>query len=278
MRSGTCMRCPYRRVRPARHARYFMVGEQPTEMLHLLLCDKCMRLFEREINTWVNGEVADVVSLEAARASKLRAAPCVRCLGSRAASARHARYLMLGEDPQEAYRVQLCDGHADEFDRDIGAWSILADAVELQPERARALRLGASEFGDDDAARIRELRERAAARRPRAVDADEASEVQLGSGSDEWRFSVHAQDRAGERNFTKQQVLQAAAFPTTTAPTVGQDAGPDKFYHSRNGVTTVVDRRKRIIVTVYNKREYDCQISRGPALRKPPTPTWQGTF
>lgn len=270
------MRCPYKRVRPARHARYFMVGEQPTEMLHLQLCDADTQRFDREFNVWVNDDVADLVPLESVRTGKLRAVPCVRCLGSRPDRARHARYLMLGEDPQEAYRVQLCDEHAEEFDRDIGAWSILADAVELQPERARALRLGTSELGDDHAARIRELRERAASRQ-RRVDADTASEVRLGSDSDEWRFSVHAQDRAGERNFTRQQVLRAAAFPERVTPVVGEQAGPGIFYHYRGGITAVVNRLERIIITVYTQREYDCQSSRGPAPRKPPTPTWKST-
>lgn len=258
------MRCPYKRVRSAHQTRHFMVGERLDEMLRLRLCDEDTQLFDREFNVW----------FRAADVAPPGTTACMRCPPRPRVAATHTRYLMVGEDSDEACHIRLCESHMREFDRDIGAWVPLADVVELDPARARALRRGASEYGDEAARQIRELRERAAARRPRA-NSSAAGEVQPSSVFDEWRFSVHAQERAEERNFTRQQVLLAAISPTTTAPTTGKDAGPDKFYHSRAGVTVVVNRRERIIITVYRQSEYDNKIARSP--RRPSLPTWKGT-
>lgn len=261
MLSQTCMRCPYKRLRKAKHTRFFAVGEQPGNILQLRLCEAHKQLFDREFNAWI--EQAEVVSIEFARVNKLRTANCMRCTRSRAGRAEHTRVLLVGEDPRDVCRIRLCESHVEQFDIDFDAWSSLADIVELQPATARALRSTGSTFGDDSAIRIRALKERAASRLQEVANDDTTDEVRLGPRTDEWRFSLHAQQRAEERNFSPAQVLRAASSPTTTAPTTGKNAGPDLFYHVNGGVCAVVNVRQRIILTVYEKFEYLCQISRG---------------
>lgn len=263
MVSNQCMRCPYRRIRAARHTRYFAAGDQPNEILCLRLCVDCRQRFDREINRWFSD--AEVVSLEFAR-NKSHDSKCVRCLRGGATRGRHARVLLVGENPQEVCRIQLCDDHVDSFDLEFDVWRGLADLAPTQPQWSRALRLSRSEFGDDATMRIRELRERAARRRPRreAVGSTSEGDVYLGPLSDQWRFSLHAQQRATERGFTPEQVLQAATNPTVTAPQVGRNAGPGQYYHVNDDCCAVVDAQQKIIITVHNKFEYLCQISRGP--------------
>lgn len=266
MLSTTCMRCPFNRVRRARHTRYFASGVEPSEILCLRLCDTHQQLFDREFNVWVN--VADIVSPEFARA-KPRKPMCVRCL-RRSRPGEHVRLLMAGEDPQEACRLYLCDSHADDFDVDFEVWRGIADVAETQPAWARTLRMARTEFGDDAAARIRELKERATSRQQRPTSADSSEgEIRLGPLSDQWRFSLHAQQRAQERGFSPAQVLQAATRPDVTAPTTGSNAGPNLFYHVNSDCCAVVNVQKKIIITVYNKFEYLCQISHGPSKVTP---------
>jgi hypothetical protein len=255
------MRCPYRRVRSARHTRYFAAGDQPDEILCLRLCATHQQLFDRTVNEWINN--AEVVSLEFAR-TKPRNPKCMRCLRVRRAD--HARIILVGENPQDVCRTQLCNDHVESFDVEFGVWCGLAVTAETQPQWSRALRLTRSEFGDDAALRIRELKERAAGRQPRSANVDDATEgeVRLGPLSDQWRFSLHAQQRAEERGFAPNQVLWAASHPHFTAPTTGSNAGPDLFYHVSGDCCAVVNVRQKIIITVYNKFEYLCQISHGP--------------
>lgn len=180
---------------------------------------------------------------------------CMRCPYGRERVGDHARYFTVGEDPEEVYSLELCGEHARRFDMDLNLWGSLANVVPLP---AGAVRSPVSrEFvGDGSAARIRELRERAARDRPVAVVDEDREEILLGSRAEQWRFSPHAQQRAKERGFTPEQVLTAAAYPETKMPSPSH---ADRRYHVTDPCCAVVDPKTKLIITVYTKFEYLCK-------------------
>lgn len=186
---------------------------------------------------------------------------CMRCPYGRPRDAEFVRQFTIGDDSEEVYVIRLCAEHARRFDCDFNIWANLADVVEANPPTIQGVRPKVSrEIGDDAAARIRELRERAARRSGATakVAQDDEGDVLLGARADEWRFSVHAQDQAKLRHFTPEQVLKAAAYPDTTMPNSSPEH-PSTFFHVLDPCCAVVDRKTKRIVTVYTKFEYLCK-------------------
>lgn len=175
---------------------------------------------------------------------------CMRCPYGRPRDAEYLRQFTISEAPESVYVLRLCAEHARRFDCDLNIWVNLADEVEGTPPTIRGIRPTVSrKIGDDAAARIRELRERAAERaRPVADSSTTEGEVVMGPRSDEWRFTVHAQKRAEERGYTLQQAYEAAANPTLRKPA---DEGCE--FRANGECCVVVDVTKKLIVTVHDK-------------------------
>jgi hypothetical protein len=181
----------------------------------------------------------------------------MRCPYGRPRLGDHTRYFAIGENSEEVYCIQLCGEHARRFDLDFNVWATLADVVEPGLLTTGVVRPKVSQaVGDDDAARIRELRERAARSRTTAVVEDNRDEVLIGPRGDQWRFTKHAQDRARQRQFTPEQVLKAAAYPETRMPSPSH---PGRYYHVTDPCCAVVDPETRLIITVYTKFQYLCK-------------------
>jgi len=194
---------------------------------------------------------------------------CMRCPYVRPRSARHTRGFVLTTQTDELNKLRLCDEHARQFDRDLGMWMQCAELIEMDhdivsPSVVSAQRPNGSRgtFGDMDAARIRALRERAASKRKpsSSTPTDEPDPyVLIGPRADQWRFTIHAQQRASERGFDVHTVLQAAVHPESSAPS---RQGENVFYHVKGNCCTVVDTEKKEIITVYDYFEYLCKASK----------------
>lgn len=189
---------------------------------------------------------------------------CMRCPYVRPRRATVQRSFMLAQYPDEQYDLNLCDVHGAQFDREQNVWATVADVVEVEPTTVRPTRAFRSDsrrrFGDDSAARIRALKEKANAGRTPTVVKEDDRDVLIGPSHDQWLFTIHAQERAKERGFNVQDVLKAAANPHTTAPSSRKDS-PNVFYHVTNDCCAVVDRKRKMIVTVYTKFQYLCKAA-----------------
>lgn len=183
---------------------------------------------------------------------------CMRCPYNSPRRAKHTRLWAIGEN---TFRTRLCDKHAQVFDRDQNAWVMYADVIPLDKPVGATVRPPTSrEFGDDSARLILRLKERAAAKGVgRTENLDDGTEVLIGPHADEWRFTRHAQERAEQRGFTAKEVLQAAAYPETTAQNIHGDVGT--YYYVAGECALVVNPKEKHIITVYNRFEYLMNVS-----------------
>lgn len=184
---------------------------------------------------------------------------CMRCPYNRTRRAKLTRFFTIGENPDQVLKLRLCEACTARFDRELHQWIMVAELIELPAPALRVTRAagGSPVFGDESAKRLRELREKAQGAKPVATVTSEAvvDEVLIGPRADEWRFTVHAQKRAKQRNFTTAQVLKAAAYAETTMPCNDPD-NPDAYYHVADDCCVVVNPKQKIIITTYEKFEY----------------------
>lgn len=190
---------------------------------------------------------------------------CMRCPYARPRNAENARQFSVGDRPTEVNHFWLCDEHAQQFDREFNQWARYADVVEVaESPVTRALRPGApSEFGGDEAAaRIRELKERARANekagQEHAADSGPGDAL-IGPRDDRWRLSPQAQKRIAECAFDERQVLRAATDPEKSLP---KSTARDEWYQIAGDCYALVDRRAKRVITVYTQLEYFCAHAR----------------
>lgn len=178
----------------------------------------------------------------------------MRCPYSRSRPAREKRAFTIGEHPDGVYFINLCEEHARLFDRDINVWVNLADFAEMKvsPSGLVTRPNFSGEFGDDAAARIRALREKATT--PTVPDGD----VLVGPRGDEWKISDVAQRQVEKNGFTVTQILHAIACPETKLPNPREKG---TFYFLADDCCVVVDPKRRRITGAYTRFEYLCKTA-----------------
>lgn len=188
------------------------------------------------------------------------------------------------------YRLRLCARHAAAFDRELGAWTMLAEEVD-NPYDTAGQRRSSPFFTAErkrETARLRELRDRAIqraaesaaaeaaeaaahARRaqfeaaehpggsagaspaaaPPHVDADELAARRAIPGAFSWGLTTHARQRAAQRGFSIAAVLRTAAQPEHTYRQ--SHRGPGIALYSRGDCRVVVDTETQTIITVVDR-------------------------
>ena len=154
--------------------------------------------------------------------------------------------------------LALCMEHARRFDLDVNPWTFLADVREAVSPAIERPQVPRGNFVDSDAARIRALKEKAAARFGSRVVEEERDYDLIGTRGDEWRFTRHAQERATKREFTPEQVLRAAAHPEIKLPN-RNPTHPGTVYHVAGGCCAIVHPQQKRIITVLDYLEYSCR-------------------
>lgn len=157
------------------------------------------------------------------------------------------------------YTYNLCDDHAALFDRELGAWALLASDVlvlglGLAPPQARPRKAGR-----EATVRIREVQARARQlhqQQQERVAAELAATLSpVASGHHAWRLSVRAHERADDHGFTAAEVLETALFPDLTYPQPERGAGI--YEHRRGKCRVIVDRESRLVITVMEGADTD---------------------
>lgn len=184
---------------------------------------------------------------------------CDRCAFGNEKPATHNRIFSIGDF---AYRIELCDVHADMFDRDMAGWERLA-AITGEPMRKQSQFFTAERVAEGR--RIAELRTRAAeqvavetfAQKRRAeIDAEEERLAEQHArqsipGALGWRLTNHARERMVQRGFTVAEVLHAAAQPDTVF--IQPWRGPHTAIHQYGDCRAAVDTSTKKVITVIDR-------------------------
>lgn len=170
---------------------------------------------------------------------------CERCPGLRPHRAVEEILFTIGDEPQA---IRLCIQHRDEFLKMLRPWRRCARTLAEPASRPLIDQVASREL----TARLRELKERADEKAtPVIVRRDSAMPgIQLHA----WRMSVHAHSRTTERGFDPLAVLAVAADPGERF--LGHDGA---WCRTRGNVLTVVDEDKLLVVTVYDRFEYQVE-------------------
>jgi hypothetical protein len=173
---------------------------------------------------------------------------CDRCGYGKERPATQTRKFSLDDDH---YKIDLCDPHAEMFDRDLGVWSRLGRDDESYQPTARV-------FTQDAIERERRAAEVRAKSQPElfspdAGDAQIATAMKLVRNSAHadalrWRLTPHAHERAAEREVTVAEVIECAAHPDHV---VSSDRGDHSMVHHKGDVRVCVDPKDKVVITVY---------------------------
>lgn len=162
-------------------------------------------------------------------------ATCCRCI-SPTTSTRTERFTI----ESAKYELDLCEKHAQQFDREIGGWTRIAR--EVTPE-VHAGRL--------EITRAREVAKTAVTERPlpRITPPADGTVVsrRLPPTYHRWSLSAHAHQRCNERQISQSDALMCASDPAFAYP---HDVDPAKWIHVRGDVLTVVNPSTYEVVTV----------------------------
>lgn len=187
---------------------------------------------------------------------------CDRCVIGKEKSAKNVRTFAI-EDRYST--IDLCDQHAEAFDRDIGQWIQLATDIENPYDRAgrsttytRGRAEDARRVLDQSDALKRQqaesvlVQQRAAAMQAEidrlAREAERQAFNQI-PGAKVWTLTRHARERMMERDFTVAEVLMAVTMPSHKAPNHKPGLG-HLLICVRDEVRAVVDPRTHQIITV----------------------------
>lgn len=140
------------------------------------------------------------------------------------------------------YEIDVCEKHADMFQRDISGWTRVAREKErpnffarsdVQRERHNSIRVETQQ------------RARPAPTEPKNHPPIERPEVRVS-----WYLSQHAEERLEERGpvygFERKDVFLAAQAPEEVTP----QAEEDRFMYVRGKVALIVSRQSSTILTV----------------------------
>lgn len=181
---------------------------------------------------------------------------CDRCLMGKEKPATTKRTFAIEDRYSE---IDLCDQHADAFDRDIGQWIQLATDIENPYDRAGRSTTFTRERAEDakrvieQSAALQRQHEQSVLEAERAkamIKKAEEDAFKAIPGAMKWTLTRHARQRMMERGFTPTEVLMAV----TVGNIVKQPwRGPAVEVHSRAGCRVVVETRTHQIVTVIER-------------------------
>lgn len=141
------------------------------------------------------------------------------------------------------YEIDVCEKHADMFQRDMHGWT------RVSREKEKPSFLGRSQVELDNHRRLVRAESDRAKRRTELKEADPQLETIPGPALD-WTLSTHAEEQLAARGpaygFSKREVLLAAHSPQHS---YAADDGVC-YRHNRGPVSCVVDRQRQTIVTV----------------------------
>lgn len=178
------------------------------------------------------------------------------------------------------YEIDLCDPHADMFDRDLNAWTMLAAEVDnpyqgktpavVSQKRSNTSLTDFNMTALENARRLKEIREREEAKlRMKAAEdaqirAERARMTETRArksipGSMKWKIALHAYQRLVERGFSVYDVLETAAQPEQTylQPWRGDYVAIYQRAHCR----VVVNEDSHTIITVIDR---DADLEKDP--------------
>lgn len=177
------------------------------------------------------------------------------------------RQFSIGSD---FYKLELCEQHATLFDREIGGWALIAQDDEYAP-RVRMPKIG----GVFTAAQTEAARKAAALRAEQqqldadveqlaqaaqaAVEEPEVAEVhRLSYGAQEWVLTPHAQERAKQRGYSLNEVLEAAEHPERAYDQLASKYGPGTRLHRRGECMVAVNPTRKVVISVlhYDPTKY----------------------
>ena len=181
---------------------------------------------------------------------------CDRCQFGKGLPPTEERKWSIGEDH---YINDLCVKHAAQWDREFGAWACMARPDESRT-RAPVYFTSAAKEADRRAAELRARQSAVTIRKvePTAPADDEPTPITprtkaeaLAAG---WILSTHAEERAQLREFTKEEMLLAAADPQRTQP--NRKYGERARIHVRGDCAVAVDPISKIVFTVMPRGSY----------------------
>lgn len=164
-------------------------------------------------------------------------ARCARCAGLEKKAAATKRQFAV---EKEQYEIELCEDHARTFDRDMGAWTRVAD--EILP----VVYAGTSDFQRARAVKNLFLPEP-------SPDPHVVKVQKLPPQYHLWTLTTHAKERCAERGISQRDALILASDPSFARPVPGPDGGDGdtgKWIHTRGGWHAIVDRQKKTVITV----------------------------
>lgn len=192
---------------------------------------------------------------------------CDRCVMGKEKPATTKRTFAIEDRYSE---IDLCEQHADAFDRDIGVWVRLASDIDNPYDRAGRSTTFTRERAEDarrvveqSAALQRQNEESVLVQKRAAEQAAETARLareaerqayNLIPGAKIWTLTRHARDRMMLRGFTPTDVLMAVTMPSAKTPSV--NPGQAHLLVCRRGdCRVVVDPRTHQIVTVIDRSE-----------------------
>jgi hypothetical protein len=235
MGNRRCQRCPQRKARRAVVAVEFAVGD---DRYTIAMCGRHRDEFVSAVAPWER----------VARYWGGETDWCGRC-GHEEYDAVAVRHFALCEVDQER-SLGLCELHRVEFDRCMKPWTQVATVHEPEPVLSSV-----AEANRAATARIRELS--AAARKAVAGQVVTAPKLmrRQASVADTWTITRHAHERAGERGFTAEQMLEAAVRPEIQRPST---TTPGTFWRVLGDCAVSVNPEDRAILTVVPRFEFFC--------------------
>jgi hypothetical protein len=189
---------------------------------------------------------------------------CDRCAFGTEKPATEHRIFSIDED---YYELDVCEKHAEMFDRDLSGWTRLAAEID-GPKHARKSQFFTKER-QEETRRINEARDRIARqahdqefaqRRSAEIELEEAlteerNARQTIAGAMRWSITKHARERIKEYGYSYDEVLQAAAFPTHHYQDSSRRAREVIYYADTCRIA--VDEHTHTVITVLPRVEYD---------------------
>lgn len=161
------------------------------------------------------------------------------------------------------YETDLCDKHAEAFDRDLSVWTRIAAEIEnpfTSPKRSGMFsteRIERARIVNAQSDLLKHVQEQGgfiARQAERLVTQAEEDAFKNIPGARRWTMSRHARAKMLERNYTPAEVLMAVTVPKTTKPSTH---GRGELVCERDGCRVVVNPQTHIIVTVIDRNAHE---------------------
>lgn len=159
------------------------------------------------------------------------------------------------------YKIDLCEKHAEAFDRDLGSWTRLSTDID-NPFAGKQSSTTYTRVDAEDARRIlaqsdevrRQKEQSVLAQQQAEKLAKKAEEQAFGliPGARKWTLTRHARERMMERGLTLTEVLMAVTMPATRTPRA-QAGQTHQTICMRGDCKVVVDERTHEIITVMDR-------------------------